>query len=54
MHMLAELQPYAFHPFHQLHDWLFMGAIVVAFAIPEVVASIRRRQWRRQVLSAFR
>jgi hypothetical protein len=52
--MIAEVQPYAVHLYHQLHDWLFMGAIVVAFAIPEIVALAGRRRWRRDVLAACR
>ncbi len=51
--MLAEAQS-LLDLHHQLHDWLYMAAIVVAFAIPETAALIRRRIWRRQVLAAFR
>lgn len=51
---MAQIHPYAVHLFQELHDWLFMGAIVVAFAIPEIVGSVRRRRWRRDVLAACR
>jgi hypothetical protein len=52
--MFADIQPYTVHLYHQLHDWLFMGGLVVAFAIPEVGALVRRRRWRRDVLAACR
>jgi hypothetical protein len=52
--MPGQLHPYAVHLFHQLHDWLAMTVIMLAFAVPEVGSMIRDRRWRRAVLSAFR
>jgi hypothetical protein len=52
--MSMDAIPFTPHLYHQLHDWIFMGAIVVAFAIPQIVAMIRHRSWRHQVMSAFR
>ena len=46
--------PVAVHLYQQAHDWAFMGAIVVVFAIPELVARLRHRRWRRDVLAACR
>ncbi len=46
--------PFTPHLFHQLHDWLFMAALVLAFAPPQLGAMLRHRMWRRRVLSAFR
>jgi hypothetical protein len=46
--------PAAVQLYQQAHDWMFMGAIVVAFAIPELIARHRYRRWRRDVLSACR
>jgi hypothetical protein len=51
---MYEIHPYAVHLHHQLQDWVFMGSIVLAFAVPEVVALVRRRRWRRDVLAACR
>lgn len=52
--MPAHLHPYTVHLFLQLHDWLAMAGIVLAFGVPEVVSMIRHRRWRRAVLAAFR
>jgi hypothetical protein len=46
--------PAAVHLYQQPHDWLIMGAIVVAFAIPELISRLRYRRWRRDVLAACR
>jgi hypothetical protein len=46
--------PVAVHLYQQPHDWAFMAAIVVAFAIPELISRLRYRRWRRAVLSACR
>jgi hypothetical protein len=43
-----------FHTYHELHDWCYMLALVVLFAAPSAISALRRRAWRRRVLSAFR
>jgi divalent metal cation (Fe/Co/Zn/Cd) transporter len=52
--VIAIAHPYVFHPYQKPHDWLIMGLIVLAFALPEAVSRIRHRIWRRRVLSACR
>ncbi len=54
MALLAAAATYAPHLYHEVHDWMFMGAIVVALSIGPAIAAVRHRMWRRQVLSAFR
>ncbi|HEX6230691.1 MAG TPA: hypothetical protein VF029_03160 [Actinomycetota bacterium] len=52
--MLATLAAYAPHLHHSALDWCCMGLILLAFAIPALVAKLRHALWRRQVLSAMR